>query len=185
MDRTKNIKRIQSKMDGSKKEQERIYDLFCKQLYFTSYRIVGNSFDAEEIMHDTLLKYFKLQILFDSDKECERWLKRVCINLSIDRYRKKNRELFTLLPEEKMASLNETDEHLQDIGDNNGITPAIIKKAIESLADGYRIILTLFLFEGYDYQEISKILNINEVTVRSQYMRGKKRLRELLSNVKN
>ncbi|MGY0039455.1 RNA polymerase sigma factor [Pedobacter sp. NJ-S-72] len=47
-------------------------------------------------------------------------------------------------------------------------------------ADGYRVVLTLYLFEGYDHEEISHILKISEATSRSQLMRAKVKLRNIL-----
>jgi RNA polymerase sigma-70 factor (ECF subfamily) len=55
-----------------------------------------------------------------------------------------------------------------------------VKKAISCLPNGFRLVLSLYLFEGYDHQEIGSILGISEVTSRSQYIRGKSKLLELL-----
>jgi RNA polymerase sigma-70 factor (ECF subfamily) len=55
-----------------------------------------------------------------------------------------------------------------------------IKEAMGELPDGYRVVLTLYLFEGYDHEEISHILKISENTSRTQYMRAKKKLNGLL-----
>jgi len=52
------------------------------------------------------------------------------------------------------------------------------------LAGGYRLVLSLNLFEGYDYEEIAQILDLKEVTVRSQYIRGKARLVEEIEKLK-
>lgn len=51
-----------------------------------------------------------------------------------------------------------------------------VKRAINNLAPGYRVILSLYLFEGYDHQEIGDILKISSSTSRSQYLRAKKKL---------
>ena len=55
-----------------------------------------------------------------------------------------------------------------------------IKKAIYDLPEGYRVVLSLILLEGYDHEEVSAILNISNATSRTQYHRAKKRLIELL-----
>jgi RNA polymerase sigma-70 factor (ECF subfamily) len=57
-----------------------------------------------------------------------------------------------------------------------------ITRGIDRLPDGYRIILTLYLLEGYDHTEIAKILGISESTSKSQYSRAKDKLRAILSN---
>ncbi len=51
-----------------------------------------------------------------------------------------------------------------------------VKEAIDRLPDGYRIILSLYLLEGYDHDEIAEILSINSSTSRSQLSRAKQRL---------
>ena len=55
-----------------------------------------------------------------------------------------------------------------------------VKKAIMKLPDGYRTVLNLYLMEGYDHEEISEILNVAESTTRTQYMRAKQKLLQLL-----
>ncbi len=57
-----------------------------------------------------------------------------------------------------------------------------VRAAIQRLPDGYRIVLSLYLLEGYDHEEISHILRISENTSRTQLMRGKRKLIEQLKN---
>ena len=64
--------------------------------------------------------------------------------------------------------------------DNHDFDVARIRDALQSLPDIYRVVLTLHLFEGYDYQEISQTTVVKEVTIRSIYMRGRKKLADLL-----
>jgi RNA polymerase sigma-70 factor (ECF subfamily) len=62
------------------------------------------------------------------------------------------------------------------------ITVEEIKSAINLLSDGYRTILSLILLEGYDHDEVSKILGIKNVTSRTQFSRARQRLREILTD---
>jgi RNA polymerase sigma-70 factor (ECF subfamily) len=55
-----------------------------------------------------------------------------------------------------------------------------VKEAMSQLPDGYRTILSLYLFEGFDHEEISEVLKISSSTSRSQYLRAKKKLIELI-----
>lgn len=162
--------------------EEKIYDECHKRLYFTALRILNNSFDAEEVMHDTLLKYFSTEVKFSNSKERDRWLTRVCVNSSIDRLRKRGSvELVSLEKDFKSEdqSYSESEEYSY-----KGITVRMVKEALEKLADGYRVILSLNLFEGYDYEEIAQITQLKEVTVRTQFIRGKARLIEELESIK-
>lgn len=161
---------------------EKLYDAYAKKLYFTSLRITADSFDAEEAMHDTFLRLHKLPDK-EQIKKIENWLTSVCIRISIDRLRKKKSE--ALFKQEFAAETAEEKSSVEEI--TNGKEPPqysvdSIKKALLLLPDGYRLILSLHLFEGYDYEEIAQITGLKESSIRSQYLRAKKRLTEIISN---
>jgi RNA polymerase sigma-70 factor (ECF subfamily) len=59
---------------------------------------------------------------------------------------------------------------------------AEVRKAIAEMPDGYRSVLTLYLFEGYDHEEIAHILQVKESTARTQYIRAKQKLLMKLKN---
>lgn len=88
--------------------------------------------------------------------------------------------------EKKKASLiaeeNLPDRYSEDIPDEElpGLSAEIIQKAMQKLPEGYRVVFSLYLLEGYDHGEISGILGISEATSKSQYHRAKKRVKELL-----
>jgi len=161
--------------------EEQVYDECHKRLYYTSMRILNNSMEAEEVMHDTLLKYFAREE-FGTTKERDSWLTRVCINLSIDRLRKRKSVENLLHSEELKSSMTETES--QEEYSFKGVTVSQVKEIIQTLAEGYRIILSLVLFEGYDYEEIAQITGLKEVSVRTQYIRGKARIIEELEKRK-
>jgi RNA polymerase sigma-70 factor (ECF subfamily) len=56
----------------------------------------------------------------------------------------------------------------------------VLKSAIQDLPDGYRVVLSLYLIEGYDHEEISQILDISNSSSRTQLLRAKNKLKELL-----
>ena len=147
---------------------EKIYDLMSRRLYNISLRIVGSSSDAEEIMHDTLLQYWKSgrkEEIIDIGK----WLSSICIRKSIDRLRERHRWKEILENyEDPILEEPETESLEYDI--------RTIRNALSSLPDHYRAIVSLHLFEGYDYQEIAQITGNNENTIRSLYMRGRQKL---------
>ena len=147
---------------------EHIYDIMSRRLYNISLRIVGTSADAEEIMHDTLLQYWKFgrkEEIIDIGK----WLSSTCIRNSIDKLRDRHRWKKLLENyEDPMLEDPETENLEYDVQK--------IRNALSSLPDHYRAIVSLHLFEGYDYQEISQITGTSESTIRSLYMRGKQKL---------
>lgn len=161
-------------------DQEKIYQECHRRLYFTALRILNNSFEAEEVMHDTLLKFFARDEKFATTKERDGWLTRVCINQAIDTLRKRaSHEMTAIERDLKEPEVNEDDEYSY-----KGVTADMVKRALNNLAAGYRLILSLSLFEGYDYEEIAQITELKEVTVRTQFIRGKARLREEIEKLK-
>ncbi len=153
---------------------EELYDRYAQRLYFTSLRITANSFEAEEVMHDTFMKYHTF-CKKETIDNIEKWLTSVCIRKSIDvlRARKKEEIMF------------ECTHNCEDESDTENVKYTVekIREALAKLPDGYRIILTLHLFEGYDYSEIAQITNLKESSVRSQYMRAKNRLAATLKEL--
>lgn len=147
---------------------ERIYDVMSRRLYNASLRIVGCSADAEEIMHDSLLQYWGYSRKSEI-KDLKKWLTSVCIRKSIDKLRERQRWK-VLLEKYEDPVLEEGNEDISDYDIES------IRKALYDLPDHYRGILSLHLFEGYDYSEISEMTGINENTIRSLYMRGRQKL---------
>jgi len=61
--------------------------------------------------------------------------------------------------------------------------PKVIARAVERLPEGYRVVFSLYLLEGYDHTEISQILGISESTSKTQYARAKEKLKKILSEM--
>lgn len=145
-----------------------IYRIYSQQLYFTALRITGNSFDAEEVMQDTILKWHSFPRK-ESIEKIGSWLKSVCIRKSLDKLREKHRTKEFLEEYREEAALPPETGNLQ-------YSIEEIKRALLLLPWNYRTILSLHLFEGYDYQEIEKITGTKETTIRSLYKRAKDKL---------
>jgi RNA polymerase sigma-70 factor (ECF subfamily) len=81
-----------------------------------------------------------------------------------------------------MSSFDGKDDNEGDY--ETGLSVENIRKAMEHLPNGSRMIFSLYLLEGYDHREISHILNISESNSKSQYMRAKRKIKEILENVR-
>ena len=151
----------------------KIYDAHSRRLYNISLRITGSSGDAEEVMHDSLLQYWKLKKK-DDVKDLPRWLTSVCIRKSIDRLRDKCRwnHLLETYEDPLTEESPQEENEVYDVGQ--------ILEALSSLPAHYRATVSLHLFEGFDYQEIAQITGAKKSTIRSLYMRGRKLLAEAL-----
>ena len=152
----------------------KLYDDYSVRLYNIGLRVVGDSADAEEIMHDTLLKYLSYGKKGEI-RDLAGWLAQTCIRKAIDRLREKHRYKDFLTRFAEMDTGEITVQEEPDI-----ISVESIRKALAGLPDHYRVVLTLHLLEGYDYQEISQITGTKESTIRTLYMRGRHKLAEAL-----
>jgi len=160
---------------GSRKAMTEVYKLYYKAMYNTSLRMVGKKEDAEDIMQEAFLKAFRNINQFHGEVTFGAWLKKIVINRSLDHVRK-NKKIpgFTYTIEEEEVIDNDIEFIREDI------TIDRIKDEIGKLAEGYRLVLSLYLLEGYDHDEIAEILGISPSTSRSQFTRAKKKLAENL-----
>jgi len=167
-----NIKLIEDCRRGSSKAQFRLYNQYSKAMFNLAYRIMNNREDAEDMLQEAFIECFRNIGSFRSESTFGAWLKSIVINRCINQLRKKKIDLISC----DTLPVNIAEEESEVIHDTGKIF-----KAIELLPDGYRIILTLYLLEGYDHTEIAQILGISESTSKSQYSRAKEKLRNMLS----
>jgi RNA polymerase sigma-70 factor (ECF subfamily) len=167
---------------GDQKAQFQIYKLYYKAMYNTSLRIVNDTMEAEDIMQEAFLSAFEKIDTYSGTVSFGAWLKKIVVNRSLDALSRRK------------AVFEDIDSHtgIRDDRDDDSsryedidIKVEEVKDAIERLPDGYRIILSLYLLEGYDHDEIAEILSINSSTSRSQLSRAKQKLlAELKAKVK-
>lgn len=158
---------------GSRKAQFELYKLYSNAMYNVALRIVNDVAEAEDVLQEAFLDAFRRIADFRLESTFGLWLKQIVINRAINCLRKRKAEF---------VSIDDVDIAYEgaDEEDDNILKIERIKAAMENLSDGYRIVLSLYLFEGYDHEEISHILKISESTSRTQFMRAKKKLYELL-----
>jgi len=159
--------------NGDQKAQFQIYKLYYKAMYNTSLRIVNDTMEAEDIMQESFLSAFEKIDTYSGTVSFGAWLKKIVVNRSLDALNKR-KGIF----EDIETHTGLKDESDDDLSRNEELDVRVeeVKEAIERLPDGYRIILSLYLLEGYDHDEIAEILSINSSTSRSQLSRAKQKL---------
>lgn len=161
---------------GEQKAQFQLYKLYYKAMYNTCLRIVNDTLEAEDIMQVAFLKAFDKISFYKGEVSFGAWLKKIVVNHALDELRK--RKLDTKSIEDSVYEIK--DEESFDNTKEVILKLEEVKKGISKLPDGYRIVISLYLIEGYDHDEISGILNISSSTSRSQFARAKKKLIECL-----
>ena len=143
-------------------------------MYNTALRIVNRSADAEDVLQDSFTDAFMQLSSFEHKSTFGAWLKQIVVFKSITLLKKQRISFVDMEKAGDLPDENESDE--ADIW----YTVDMIRQTIQQLPDGYRAVLSLYLFEGYDHEEISEILGVAQSTVRTQYIRAKQKLLKLL-----
>lgn len=162
---------------GDRGAQLNFYKCFCGFVYSSCLRVLGNAQEAEEVMQETFLKAFDTFHAYADTpvNDMERILKRIAVNRSIDRLRKRH---FTF------ADLGEADSPSEDGEASEEDLAELQQEAIQStlplLPEGYRLVLTLYYAEEMTTAEIAERLRIAPSSVRSQCARAKQKLIELI-----
>ncbi len=140
-----------------------------------AFRIVGNVAEAEDVLQESFLDAFRRIHDFRQETTFGLWLKQIVVSRSINLLRKRKVELVELGDDAD----NLIDERPQN-DDEVQYKVAQVKQAITELPDGYKTVISLYLIEGYDHEEIGQILGITENTSRTQFLRAKRKLSEIL-----
>jgi RNA polymerase sigma factor (sigma-70 family) len=139
--------------------------------------MLNNRAEAEDLLQDSFAEAFINLESFRYESAFGAWLKRIVVNKCINHLKKRKTQLIYTDTIPESANEDETS----DI-DPGQLEVKKIYNAIEQLPDGYRVIFSLYLLEGYDHSEISQILGITESTSKSQFSRAKQKLKDILKN---
>ena len=164
----------------NRKAQLKLYNKYCDSMFIVARRFMKNDPDAEDAMQEAFIKAFQKLDQFKAEVTFGAWLKRIVVHTCIDKLKLNRLELLRL--DESYMNVVDQSETLMV---EDGITIEQVKECIEMLPEKYKYVVMLYLIEGYDHQEISEILAITQVASRTQLLRGKKKLQELLKHQKN
>jgi RNA polymerase sigma factor (sigma-70 family) len=168
---------IERSKKGDRKAQYQLYQLYSKAMFNICYRMMNDRSDAEDMLQESFSEAFRRLDSFRHESTFGAWLKMIVINKCINEIKRKKAQLEFF---DDMSPF-EDEEDLTD-EQETGLSPDKIKKAMEELPKGSRMIFSLYLLEGYDHQEISQILSISESNSKTQYMRAKQRIKEILKD---
>ena len=143
--------------------------------------MLGNEMDAEDVLQYSFMDAYRNIGSFNYKSTPGAWLKRIVINRSLTQLKKNN--CINHIKKRKMniVDIDNSFDLVQD-PDDERIEYNIegVREAIMDLPEGYRMVLTMYLLEGFDHSEIADFLGISESTSKSQYSRAKKKLKEII-----
>ncbi len=164
---------IQRCKDGDRNAHYQLYKLYSRSMYNVGYRIVNNQEEAEDVLQEAFISAFRNLDHYRGDATFGAWLKRIVVNKAINVIKTRKWER---LPDDDRFDVPEEITAEAEFP----YTAEQVRKAIEKLPDGYRSVMSLYLLEGYDHEEIAEIMGITESTSKSQLNRSKRKLREIL-----
>ncbi|WP_178984606.1 RNA polymerase sigma factor [Winogradskyella helgolandensis] len=163
---------------GNEVAQMQVYDKYSQAMYTIACRYLSDE-DAKDAMQEGFLKVFRNLESYKPEATFGAWLKRIIINQCLD-VLKKNKLEFEAVEVSELQIINEDDWQF-----DTTITKQEILFAVEQISEKHRIVVKLYLLEGYDHDEISSILEIPVKTSRTHLRRGKLKLQELLKQKYN
>jgi RNA polymerase sigma-70 factor (ECF subfamily) len=162
---------------GNRKAYNELYNSYAKAMYNICFRMMNNAEEAQDMLQESFVDAFRRLESFRFESTFGAWLKKIVINKCINALEKRkiswvDEEITeTMIPVVADEAVDE--EELQ-------LSVERVKKALNLLPEGARVIFSLYLLEGYDHTEISEILRISESTSKTQFMRARNMVRDIL-----
>ncbi|MEZ4909120.1 MAG: RNA polymerase sigma factor [Saprospiraceae bacterium] len=154
--------------------QKHLYEEYYGVLMPICQRYAENDQEAEDILHESFIKIFNNIENYETNTSLKSWMSKIVVNTAIDNYRKNFKK--------KTVSLDHTYNIKGDeISVLQKMTIDDIIAAIQKLTDIYRTIFNMYVIEGYSHKEIANILKISESTSRSNLVKARKKLKQILA----
>jgi len=168
---------IERSKRGSSRDQYALYHAYAKAMFNICYRMMGNKEEAQDMLQESFTDAFKRLESFRYEATFGAWLKRIVVNHCINEIKRRKTELVFFDDMHLFQQRSDEEEMLPEV------SVPMIRRAMEELPNGSKMIFSLYLLEGMDHGEIAQILGVSESNSKSQYMRAKQRIRELLKEV--
>ena len=170
---------VQQSIAGDRLAQHRLYQQYAKAMFNICYRMMNSREEAEDMLQEAFADAFGSLHRFRGESTFGAWLKRIVINKCINELKRRKVDLELRDDIGRFEGAPDDTSHHKDVK----LEVERVMRAVERLPDGYRVIFSLYLLEGYDHREIAEILSITESTSKSQYMRAKKKIKDLMAQM--
>lgn len=157
--------------------QKQLYEENYSLLMGVSQRYSSNQDDALDILHEGFIKILNNIHKYQPGTSLIAWMRRIVVNTAIDYYRMQSRRRTEDLETAFTVQSNDPDALSQ-------LTVQEIIKCIQQLSPAYRSVFNLYVIEGFSHKEIADILNITESTSRSNLVKARSKLKDLLAKIR-
>ena len=156
---------------GNQKAMAKLYHLFAPKMFGVCLRYAKDATEAEDNLQDGFIKVFTNLKSFRHDGSFEGWIRRIMINVSLEKLRKQ----YLMYPVEDVSiydSVNFSDDIIAKISADD------IIKLIQELPPRYRLVFNLYVIEGFSHQEIAQEMKITQGTSKSNLARAREILKK-------
>lgn len=173
---------IEKAKQGDATAFQALYDRHKRRVYSLCLRMTANTAEAEDLAQEAFLQLYRKIATFRGESAFSTWLHRLSVNVVLMHLRKKSLPVVSL---EETTQPGEDDTPKKDFGaDDLALSGSIdrlhLRRAVESLPPGYRMIFLLHDVEGYEHNEIATIVGCSIGNSKSQLHKARMKLRDLL-----
>jgi RNA polymerase sigma-70 factor (ECF subfamily) len=164
---------LRSARAGDRQAFEHLLTPYLPRLYRLAHQLTRDPVDAEDILQDSVIKAFRSFSGFRQEAELYTWLARIVRNTVLDDFKRAVRRY-----EEAHEVMPEHVEHVTEPRAERDELRGLVRSLVDQLSDKLREPLVLYDLEGYSYEEVAAILDLNLGTVKSRLNRARLALRE-------
>lgn len=155
--------------------QKELFDRFSRKFLSVCRSYITDLHHAEDCMLKGFVKVFKNIDSYKSEGSFEGWMRRIMVNECLD-FIKQNKSMVYLDEIEVKEETSDFDEDLSGIN---------VQELLDQLSESYRTVFNLFVLEDYSHKEIAEMLSISEAASKTQLLRAKNKLKEIILNQRN
>lgn len=172
---------IKGCLEGDRKAQQAVYKLLYGKMKVVCMRYTRDTDQALDVLQEGFIKVFQNMERYSGAGSFEGWVRRIMVNLSIDRFRKQKNDLLLL---NGSTSIEDYEDEVEDEPDVESVdydfTPEQILEAMQQLSPAYKTVFNLYVFENYTHQDIAEALSISIGTSKSNFAKAKRNMKKIL-----
>lgn len=172
---------IQGCLEGDRKAQQAVYKLLYGKMKVVCLRYTKDTDQAMDVLQEGFIKVFQNMNKYTGAGSFEGWVRRIMVNLSIDRFRKQKNDFLLLNGSMSAEDFGEdVEEEEESEAVDYDFTPEQILEAMKQLSPAYQTVFNLYVFENYTHQDIAEALSISVGTSKSNFAKAKRNMKKIL-----
>ncbi|MDZ4750123.1 MAG: RNA polymerase sigma factor [Flavobacteriales bacterium] len=171
---------IQGCLNGDRKSQHAIYKMFYGKMKAVCLRYTRDQDTAQDVLQEGFIKVFNNMERFTGVGSFEGWVRRIMVNMSIDRFRKSKTDILMLGQDTSSEEFEDEIDVEIDEYDKYDFKPEEIIEAMYQLSPAYQTVFNLYVFENYTHMDIAEALGISVGTSKSNFAKAKRNLKKIL-----